>query len=170
MSSIKTFSLVLLVTTITLMSILEGKNSPFHFSAFGQGAEEDYKKYDIVLLSHSYVGNFFTDELIGEILNNGTATIKAVEMTAIFYDEDDETIGSADSGTSPYTINPGDTASFTIEVFDEAVKANASSYDFTAKWKDEFLSNNYFIRLAGGDISDDTSNDGDDEEEDEEES
>jgi len=90
-----------------------------------------------------------------------TATIKAVEMTAIFYDDQDDIIGNANSGTSPYTINPGDTAMFTIKISDEAIKINASSYDFTAKWKDEYSSSNYFMRLTGGEISD-NNGDGDD--------
>jgi hypothetical protein len=140
--------------------------------AFGQEFEDNNnnnnKKYDIAILSQTYLSKFYSDELIGEILNNGTATIKAVEMTSIFYDDQDDIIGNAASGTTPYTINPGDTASFTIKITDEAIKINASSYDFTAKWKDEYLASSYFTQLTGGEISDnsgggDNGDDGDDD-------
>jgi hypothetical protein len=128
-------------------------------NAFGQGFgnndnNDQNKNYDIVIPSQTYLSKFYSGELIGEILNNGTATIKAVEMTAIFYDDQDDIIGNAASGTTPYTINPGDMATFTIKIFDEAIKINASSHAFTAKWKDEYLASSYFTRLAGSEISD----------------
>ncbi|HYF99553.1 MAG TPA: FxLYD domain-containing protein [Candidatus Saccharimonadales bacterium] len=152
-SSTKIFQLLLVMTIIIVVS----KGNSLHTDAFGQEFE-DNNRYDIVILNQIYLSKFFVDEIVGEILNNGTATIKAVEMTAIFSDDQDDIIGTADSGTSPYTINPGDTASFTIKIFDEAIKVNASSYDFTAKWKDEYLASSYFTRLTGGEISDDNSN------------
>lgn len=55
---------------------------------FGQEENNNDKKYDIILLSQSYPSEFFTDELVSEILNTGTATIKAVEITEIFYNEE----------------------------------------------------------------------------------
>lgn len=106
----------------------------------------------MVILSRTYLGKFYSDELVGEILNNWTATIKAVEIIAIFYDDEDDIIGNERSGTSPHTINPGETASFTTERFDDAVKIIASSYDFTAKWKDEYLASVYFTQLKGDEI------------------
>ena len=163
LSSPKLFGLVQLVLTTLIIVIIEG--NVLHSYAFGQGFE-DNKRYDIVILSQTYLSKFYSDNLVGEILNNGTATIKAVEMTAIFYDDQDDIIGNERSGTSPYTINPGDTASFTIEIFDEAIKINASSYDFTAKWKDEYLSTNYFMRLSGDEISANNNGEGDDDDND----
>lgn len=161
LSSPKLFGLVQLVLTTLIIVIIEG--NVLHSYAFGQGFE-DNKRYDIIILSQTYLSKFYSDNLVGEILNNGTATIKAVEMTAIFYDDQDDIIGNERSGTSPYTINPGETASFTIEIFDEAIKINASSYDFTAKWKDEYLSTNYFMRLSGDEIS--ANNNGEDDDDD----
>ncbi|MGD9533501.1 MAG: FxLYD domain-containing protein [Candidatus Nitrosocosmicus sp.] len=140
----------------------------FHQKSFGQdNNNNNNKKYDIVLLSKTYNSEgLFADEITGEILNNGTATVKAVEITAIFYDDSDDIIGKERSGTSPYTINPGQSATFTIITYDEAVKSNASSYDFTAKWKDEYLFSSYFTRLIGDEISEDNSGGGDDEDND----
>jgi len=148
------YGLVLIAMTIIIV-ILAGNNL-YPDTAFGQEVNIITKKYDIVLLSHIYSSTgAFADELVGEILNNGTATVKAVEITAIFYDDQDDIIDNERSGTTPYTVNPGDKAAFTIEIFDEAVKSNASSYEFTAKWKDEYLASSYFTRLIGGEISGD---------------
>lgn len=148
----KIYGLVLIALTIIIVIQVEYSLNPD--MAFGQEINNITKKYDIVLLSHIYSSTgVFADELMGEILNNGTATVKAVEITAIFYDDQDDIIDNERSGTSPYTVNPGDKAIFTIEIFDEAIKSNASSYEFTAKWKDEYLASSYFTRLIGGEIS-----------------
>jgi hypothetical protein len=170
-ASAKIFGVLLVVTTTTIIMAITIERNNLHSNAFGQGFENDdsnnqNKNYDMVILSQTYLSKFYSDELIGEILNNGTATIKAVEMTAIFYDDQDDIIGNAASGTTPYTINPGDTATFTIKIFDEAIKINASSHDFTAKWKDEYLASSYFTRLAGAEISDKSGGGGDEDDED----
>jgi hypothetical protein len=157
-SGTKIFALLLLAMTAAILMMITIGGHDLRFDAFGQGFEDNNndnnKKYDMVILSQTYFSKFISDDLAGEILNNGTSTIKAVEITAIFYDDQDDIIGNAASGTTPYTINPGDTASFTIKIFDEGIKINASSYDFTAKWRDEYLASSYFSRLTGGEISD----------------
>ncbi|MGD9534960.1 MAG: FxLYD domain-containing protein [Candidatus Nitrosocosmicus sp.] len=151
----------------TLILVLA--TSLFQVGAFGQennihNNSNNNKKYDIVLLNHNYNSEgLFSNELAGEILNNGTATIKAVEITGIFYDDQDNIIGKERSGTNPYAIKPGGKATFNIEIFDEGTKTNASSYDFTAKWKDEYLFSSYFTRLTGGEISSDGDDDADDD-------
>lgn len=157
LSSTRIYGLVLVLTTIVVLE------TSIHSNIF---AQENKKSFDMILLSHNYNSKAFADEIVGSILNNGTATIKAVEITAIFYDDQDEIIGNADSGTSPYTVNQGDSATFTIELFDEAVKINATSYDFTAKWQDEYLSSSYFTRFTGDETSE--SSGGEDDEEDDE--
>ena len=65
----------------------------FNTGVFGQ--ENNNRKYDIQLLNQRYNSEgLFADEIAGEILNTGTATIKAVQMTAIFYDDQDDIIGN----------------------------------------------------------------------------
>ncbi|MGD9535376.1 MAG: FxLYD domain-containing protein [Candidatus Nitrosocosmicus sp.] len=106
------------------------------------------------MLNHSHNRTTLSgDEIVGELLNNGTATVKTVEITAILYDDKDDVIGKERSGTSPYTINPRETATFAIEIFDEPIKSTASSYDFTAKWKNEYLFSSYFTKFIGDEIS-----------------
>jgi hypothetical protein len=60
--------------------------SLFYARAFGQGFKNNNtKKYDMVLLNQRYSSEgSFIDEILGSMLNNGTAITKAVEITAIF--------------------------------------------------------------------------------------
>ncbi|MDQ2685696.1 MAG: hypothetical protein M3Y25_07630, partial [Thermoproteota archaeon] len=110
-----------------------------------------------------YNSKGFADEIIGEVLNNGTANAKSVEISAIFYN-DSGTIGSESDGTSPSTINTGERSTFTLEILDPVIINDAESYEFTIKWQDE-SSSDRFTRLAGGEIADDSG--GDDSGEDE---
>ena len=147
------------------MIVLDGRS--FHTLAFGQenSNSNNNNKDDIVLLSHSYNrDSLIADAVTGEILNNGTGIIKAVEMTAIFYNDGDDVIGNERSGTNPFAIKPGDRAVFTIQIIDEVIKNAISNYDFTAKWKDEYLANNYFVTFTGDEISDSNSEDDEEDE------
>ncbi len=53
---------------------------------------------------------------------------------------------------------PGIDLRFTLQLVDEVVKSNAESYEFTIKWQDEH-SLDYFARLTGGEIADDSGGD-----------
>lgn len=131
---------------------------------FGQ----EYKKYDMIITSQNYNSKGFGDEIVGEILNNGTDTAKSVEISAIFYDDGGGTIGYESSGTSPSTINSGDRSMFTLEIFDPVIMSDIARYDFSIKWEGE-QSSNYFARLTGGEISDnsvDNNSDDDDDDDD----
>ena len=124
--------------------------------AFGQGNE---KKYEMVLLSHNYTSKGFMDEIVGEILNNGTDTVRAVEASAIFYNNSG-IVGYESDRTDPTTIDAGERAVFVLPIIDEVIMSDAESYEFTIKWQDEYA-RDYFARLTGGEISDDDDSDGD---------
>ncbi|HET6589495.1 MAG TPA: FxLYD domain-containing protein [Candidatus Nitrosocosmicus sp.] len=150
LSRSKTFGLIFIMTSILILE------STLYYDVFGQ---ENKNKYDIVLLSQNYNINALADEIVGTILNNGTSTAKYVEVSAIFYDDDGKVIGHESDGTSPSSISSGDISDFTLQITDEAIKSNATSYDFTLKWQDEH-SFGYFMKVTGGEIGDD--GDGDD--------
>ncbi len=139
--------------SFVLMTILVLEIS-LHSDAFGQ---ENKKKYDMVLLSQNYNSKGFADEIVGEILNNGTDTAKSVEISATFYN-DSGIIGSESSRLNPTTINSGDRSVFTLQLIDEAIKSNAERYEFTIKWQDEH-SSDYFARLTGGEIAENSGGD-----------
>ena len=159
-SNIGIFGLSFVLITI---SVLAGS---FHSDAFSQ---ENKKKYDMVLLSQNYNSKAFADDIVGVILNNGTATARSVEISAIFFDDGGRTVGHESGGTSPTTIGPGDRSDFTLQILDEAIKSNATGYDFTVKWQDE-QSFSYFTKSTGGEITDNSEGndaDGDDGDDDE---
>lgn len=153
-----------LLFSITLLLLASN-----YSNAFGQ-ANEDRKKFEMVLLSQKYTSTGFVDEIVGEILNNGTDTAKAVEVSANLYDDGGRIVGYEADGASPTTIGSGKSSMFTLQILDEVTKSATASYDITIKWKDKY-SSNYFMRLTGelevdrgGDDSDedeDDSSDGD---------
>jgi hypothetical protein len=146
LSGSKLFGLTFVLITLLILE------TTLYSDAFGQ----KYKnKYDMVLLSQNYNSKAFADEIVGVILNNGTATAKSVEISAIFYDDDGGVIGHESAGTHPSSIGSGDTSNFTIQIMDEAIKSNATSYDFALKWQDEH-SFGYFMKAPGGEIEEDS--------------
>ncbi|MBA2268200.1 MAG: hypothetical protein H0W19_07685 [Nitrosopumilus sp.] len=156
LSNIEIFGLSFVLITILVLEI------SLHSDAFSQ---ENKKKYDMVLLSQNFIGksfaNFigksFADEIVGEILNNGTDIAKSVEISAVFYN-DSGIIGSESSRLDPTTINSGDRSVFTLQLVDEVIKSNAERYEFTIKWQDEH-SIDYFARLTGGEIAENSGGD-----------
>ncbi|HSA74955.1 MAG TPA: hypothetical protein VLE21_02085 [Candidatus Nitrosocosmicus sp.] len=131
---------------IVLITILALEIS-IHPDAYSQ---ENNKKYDMILLSQNYNSTGFVDQIVGEILNNGTDTAKSVEISSVFYN-DSGIIGSESTGTDPTTINPGDKSVFTLQLIDPVISSDAESYEFTLKWQDE-QSVDYFTTLTGGEI------------------
>jgi hypothetical protein len=148
LSNIEIFGLSFVLITILVLEI------NLHSDAFSQ---ENKKEYDLVLLSQNYSSKVLADEIVGEILNNGTGSAKSVEISAVFYN-DSGIVGSESTRLNPTTINSGDRSMFTLELVDEVIKSNAETYEFTIKWQDE-NSVGYFARLTGGEIADDSGGD-----------
>ena len=148
LSNIKIFGLSFVLITILVLGI------SLPDDAFGQ---ENKKKYDMVLLSQNYTSKGFADEIVGEILNNGTDIAKSVEISAVFYN-DSGIIGSESSRLDPTTINSGDRSMFTLQVVDEVIKSDPERYEFTIKWQDE-NSIGYFASLTGGEIPENSGGD-----------
>ena len=148
LSNLDIFGLTFALITIGVLGI------SLHSDAFSQ---ENKKKYDMVLLSQNYNTLGLVDEIVGEILNNGTDIAKSVEISAVFYN-DSGIIGSDSSRTDPRNINPGERSTFTIELGNEVIMSDPERYEFTLKWQDDYLSN-YFVGLTGGEITDDSGGD-----------
>ncbi|TVP39324.1 hypothetical protein [Candidatus Nitrosocosmicus arcticus] len=148
LSNIEFFGLSFVLITILALEI------SLHSDAFSQ---ENKKKYDMVLLSQNYNSKGFADEIVGEILNNGTDIAKSVEISVVF-SNDSGIIGSESSRLDPTTMNSGDRSVFTLQLVDEVIKSNAERYEFTIKWQDEH-SIDYFARLTGGEIAENSGGD-----------
>ena len=148
LSNIKIFGLSFVLITILVLGI------GLPDDAFSQ---ENKKKYDMVLLSQNYTSKGFADEIVGEILNNGTDIAKSVEISAVFYN-DSGIIGSESDRLDPTTINSGDRSVFTLQLVDEVIRSDPERYEFTIKWQDDY-SSNYFASLTGGEIPENSGGD-----------
>src|SRR5688500_7937590 len=148
LSNIKIFGLSSVLITILVLGI------SLPDDAFGQ---ENKKKYDMVLLSQNYTSKGFAEEIVGEILNNGTDIAKSVEISAVFYN-DSGIIGSESDRLDPTTINSGDRSVFTLQLVDEVIRSDPERYEFTIKWQDDY-SSNYFASLTGAEIAENSGGD-----------
>ncbi len=150
LSNIEIFGLSFVMVAVLVLY------TSLYFDAFGQGNE---KKYEMVLQSQNYTHKGFTGEIVGEILNNGTDTVRAVEVSAIFYN-DSGIVGYESDRTDPTTIDSAERAVFVLPIIDEVILSDAENYELTIKWQDEY-SRDYFVRLTGGDIPDNSDSGGD---------
>jgi hypothetical protein len=149
LSDIEFFGLSFLLLTILVL------DSSLHSDAFGQ---INKKKYDMILLSQNFNSTGFADEVVGEILNNGTDTAKSVEISATFYDDRDNKVGYESTRTHPTTIHSGDTSMFTLQILNATIESVSDRYEFSIKWLDED-SLNYFAKLTGGEMPDSSGGD-----------
>ncbi len=67
---------------------------------------------DISLVSQSYDEEEFSDHIVGEVTNNGTALARYVEITASFRDPAGQITGTSFTYADPNEIQPGDSSPF----------------------------------------------------------
>jgi hypothetical protein len=103
---------------------------------------------DLVLLSQRYNNERFGDEIVGEILNNGTITAEFAKVSVSFYDENGAILGSEFTYADPSTISPGQRAAFTIFITSDTIEDDTETYEFTLQWQDSD-SNDFSKRITG---------------------
>ena len=158
-SNIGIFGLSFVLITI---SVLAGS---FHSDAFSQ---ENKKKYDMVLLSQNYNSKAFADDIVGVILNNGTATARSVEISAIFFDDGGRTVGHESGGTAlPLSAQETDLILLYKYLTKRLrVMLPVMTLPLNGKMNNHF----YFTKSTGGEITDNSGGndaDGDDGDDDE---
>jgi hypothetical protein len=89
---------------------------------------------DVVLLSSRFIDDQFGDEIVDEVMNNGTSSANFVEALATFRDPTGVVIGTSFGFADPHLVTAKDSAPFTILLTSEAVQDQAVSYDLTLKW------------------------------------
>jgi hypothetical protein len=76
----------------------------------------------LTLVSYSLTRDEIFDDptlnVVGEIRNDSEITQDFVKITATFYDETNRVIGTSDTYTDPYTLEPGQSAPFDLGVGD----------------------------------------------------
>ncbi len=90
-------------------------SGPANTGVDGSSNSEEKQANDaIVLLSQRYVSGDVFDKIVGEVLNNGNATVEFVKVNASFYHDVEAILGSEMTYAYPSTINPGDKSPFNI--------------------------------------------------------
>jgi hypothetical protein len=116
---------------------------------------------DLVLLSQRYNDESFGDEIVGEILNNGTITAEYAKVSVSFYDENGAILGSQYTYTDPSTIDPGQKAAFNIFITSDTIEDDTETYEFTLQWQDNDF-NDFSKRITGEQVQAIDNNDNDD--------
>ncbi len=103
---------------------------------------------DLVLLSQRYNSERFGDEIVGEILNNGTITAEYAKVSVSFYDANGAILGSEFTYADPSTLVPGQRAAFTIFITSDTIEDDTETYEFTLQWQDNDF-NEFSKRITG---------------------
>ena len=84
-----------------------------------------------MLLSQRYNQGQFGDEIVGEILNNGTRSLGMfdIPISASFYDSAGQLVGSENGFLEGQEVGEGDRAAFSISILDESLLQDAVTYD-----------------------------------------
>jgi hypothetical protein len=91
-------------------------------STSGTGASGN-KPSDIVLPSQRHNQGQFGDEIVGEILSNGTRSLGMfdIPISASFYDSAGQLVGSENGFLGSQEVGEGGRAAFSISILDESL-------------------------------------------------
>lgn len=95
---------------------------------YGQAGQEA-----VVLLSHRFNQGTISNEVVGEVLNNGTRPLDKydVNIIASFYDSAGVLVGSDQGFIDAETLGEGDRSAFNVFITDDAIMNEAATYDIS---------------------------------------
>jgi hypothetical protein len=101
-------------------------------SVFGQ-SDQQQSGDDVVLLSNRYNRDTLSNEIVGEVLNNGTGPLDKydIHINAYFYDSAGVLVGSEQGFIDAQTLSPGDRSAFNVFITDDAIMNEAATYDIS---------------------------------------
>jgi hypothetical protein len=91
---------------------------------------------DVSLESQRYIEESFFNQIVGEVINNGSEVAEFVGATTSFYDSLGDIVGTSSGFADPETIQPGMKSPFTILITSDTVANEAATYSFTLQWQD----------------------------------
>jgi hypothetical protein len=86
------------------------------------------------LLSQRYNEERFSNEIVGEVENNGTEPVEFVKVAVTFYDSTGNVVGTENTYADPSDLRPGMKAPFKILLTSDSVIADTATYGFTIFW------------------------------------
>jgi hypothetical protein len=102
----------------------------------GQSQQQTESDPNIELISARFIDDRLGGEIVGEVLNNGTADAQFVEALATFRDSASTVIGTSFGFADPHQVSAKDSAPFNILITSEIVQDQAATYDLTLQWQD----------------------------------
>jgi hypothetical protein len=85
---------------------------------------------NIVLLSQRYDEKEFSNEIVGEVENNGTDPVKYVKVAVTSYDGRGNALGTANNYAYPSDLAPGMKSPFRIPISNDFIEST-KTYGFT---------------------------------------
>lgn len=112
---------------------------------------------DISLESQRYIEESFSNQIVGEVINNGNEVAEFVEATASFYNALGDIVGTSSGFADPETIQAGMKSPFTILITSDTVANEAATYSLTLQWQDSGVNDYSKLVLENEPISASTS-------------
>jgi hypothetical protein len=88
---------------------------------------------NVILLSQRYDEKEFSNEIIGEVENNGTEPVEYVKVAVTFYDERGNALGTVNNYAYPSDLAPGMKSPFRIPISTDFIEST-KTYGFTISW------------------------------------
>ena len=89
---------------------------------------------NVILLSQRYDEKEFSDEIVGEVENNGSEPVEYVKVAVTFYDGRGNILGTANNYAYPSDLAPGMKSPFRIPISSDLVIESTKTYGFTISW------------------------------------
>jgi hypothetical protein len=89
---------------------------------------------NVILLSQRYNGEEFSNEIVGEVENNGTEPVEYVKVAVTFYDGSGNVVGTENTYADPSDLAPDMKSPFKILISNDSVIEVIETYDFTILW------------------------------------
>jgi hypothetical protein len=89
---------------------------------------------NVILLSQRYNEEEFSNEIVGEVENNGTEPVEYVKVAVTFYDGSGNVVGTENTYADPSDLAPGMKSPFKILISNDSVIEVIETYDFTISW------------------------------------
>lgn len=86
-------------------------------------------------MSQRYNEEEFSNEIVGEVENNGTEPVEFVQVTANFYDGNGGIVGTESTYSDPSDLGPGMKAPFKIYLLSGSPTEDSATYEFTIQWE-----------------------------------
>ena len=89
---------------------------------------------NVILLSQRYNEEEFSNEIVGEVENNGTEPVEYVKVAVTFYDGSGNVVGTENTYADPSDLVPSMKSPFKILISNVSVIEVIETYDFTISW------------------------------------